>query len=102
MQPAQPQPNAGDRGIGSPGDGGRAGDLGRSPTAVNSANRLDRLLDLVEAFSGGGLVGLIDRAETFLHRFDAAVFRAEKLNSRLFERGGIARGAEGGRRFAGK
>jgi len=101
MQPAKTQPNAGDRGVGSPGVGGRAGDLGQPPRG-RLVRRLDRLLDLVEAFSGGGLVGLIDRAETFLDRFDAAVLRAEELNSGVFERGGIARGAEGGRRFAGQ
>ncbi len=65
MQPAKTQPNAGHRGIGSPGVGGRAGDLDQ-PFDGRLVRRLDRLLDLVEALSGGGLVGLIDRAETLL------------------------------------
>ncbi len=43
--------------------------------------RVERLLDFVEAFAGRGLVGTVDLAESLLSFFEPAVFRPRETRS---------------------
>ena len=86
VQMAQPRADAGHRGI----ELARASALPAALFASRSIGRvegrLDLLLDLVEALAGGGLVGLVDRAQALLHVLQPAAPGAEELDPRGFQR----------------
>jgi hypothetical protein len=89
VEPAQAARGAGQRGIERGVD--RRGLLAFDALAGGRHRSFECLLQLVEAFASGGLIGRRNRAELLLDRFQAAALGPQKLDAGSFERGRIGR-----------
>ena len=75
--------------------------LANRPTA-DSCDASIACLTSLKRFPAAGLSALSTEPRPFWTALMRPFFAPRNSNSGVFERGGIARGAEGGRRFAGK